>query len=326
MLPAHRYLPGQYCFIAIPEFNIYRHATEFHPFTISSAPHEPFFTLHIRAAGDWTRKLHAAADTPDKRNNATNNKLSEGEGKNPKRPTYVLFDGPFGSASEEVFDHDIAVMVGAGIGVTPFASILKDVRQKIDVLNRSRLDTDMLQELLQALGRWSGSSRTSLSLKKLYFFWTTRNQGAFHWFGDLLTSLTSVEDPVAAGGGSKGSESDEASSRPWELEIATYITGAKIDENKDLGSLFLQLGLDLVRQTSGVSLLTGHNLGTRFERPNWDTIFSRIADAHKGLKIGVFFCGPARLGATLKEKCEEQNAAANSKANGTRFSFHTEVF
>ena len=28
-----------------------------------------------------------------------------------------------------------------------------------------------------------------MKLQKLYFYWTTRNQGAFGWFGDLLTSL-----------------------------------------------------------------------------------------------------------------------------------------
>lgn len=39
----------------------------------------------------------------------------------------VYIDGPFGSASEDVFNFECSVLVGAGIGVTPFASILKSI-------------------------------------------------------------------------------------------------------------------------------------------------------------------------------------------------------
>ena len=37
----------------------------------------------------------------------------------------VRIDGPYGAPAEDVFDVEVAVLVGAGIGVTPFASILK---------------------------------------------------------------------------------------------------------------------------------------------------------------------------------------------------------
>lgn len=37
----------------------------------------------------------------------------------------VMVDGPFGSASEDFFKYETILLVGAGIGVTPFASILK---------------------------------------------------------------------------------------------------------------------------------------------------------------------------------------------------------
>lgn len=39
-------------------------------------------------------------------------------------------DGPFGTASEDVFSYEVVMLVGAGIGVTPFASILKSVWYK----------------------------------------------------------------------------------------------------------------------------------------------------------------------------------------------------
>ena len=34
----------------------------------------------------------------------------------------VMVDGPFGSASEDYLNYETVLLVGAGIGVTPFAS------------------------------------------------------------------------------------------------------------------------------------------------------------------------------------------------------------
>lgn len=42
----------------------------------------------------------------------------------------IEVDGPFGTASEDVFQYEVAMLVGAGIGVTPFASILKSIWYK----------------------------------------------------------------------------------------------------------------------------------------------------------------------------------------------------
>ena len=39
----------------------------------------------------------------------------------------IAVDGPFGTASEDVFTYPVAICVGSGIGVTPFASLLKSV-------------------------------------------------------------------------------------------------------------------------------------------------------------------------------------------------------
>ena len=306
------YLPGQYCFVHLNALS--PRVLEWHPFTISSAPHEPFLTLHVRSAGDWTSALHELADADDGIQGATN-------------AGTVLLDGPYGSASEEVWDYEVAVLVGAGIGVTPFASILKDVRQKVNTLNKTNLSLETLRELLHAVA----ASSKKMKLQKLYFYWTTRNQGAFGWFGDLLTSLN--PDGGHGDGDGKEKEADAeaaaaaaaaaAARATWEMEVTTYITGSKMDAKKDLGSAFLQLGLDLVFEQTKVGLLTGHNRGTLFERPDWGKIFKTLAGQHAGKSVGVFFCGPERLGNVLREKCQETTSGAT---DGTKFSFHTEVF
>uniref|UniRef100_A0A674JM72 NADPH oxidase 1 n=1 Tax=Terrapene triunguis TaxID=2587831 RepID=A0A674JM72_9SAUR len=99
---------GQYIFINCPSIS----RLEWHPFTLTSAPEEDFFSVHIRAAGDWTENL-----------------IDTFQQQKPKTPR-IEVDGPFGTASEDVFQYEVAMLVGAGIGVTPFASVLKSIWYK----------------------------------------------------------------------------------------------------------------------------------------------------------------------------------------------------
>ena len=76
-----------------------------------------------------------------------------------------MIDGGYGSASEDWIDYDAALLVGAGIGVTPFASILKTIWYRFQ------------------------NSTTPLKLKRVYFVWSCRDKDAFSWFQDLLMVL-----------------------------------------------------------------------------------------------------------------------------------------
>ncbi|PIO33163.1 hypothetical protein AB205_0082470, partial [Aquarana catesbeiana] len=105
---------GQYVFVQCPRVS----SLEWHPFTLTSAPEEDFFSIHIRIVGDWTDGLFKALGC-DKTETQEAWQL-------PK----ISIDGPFGTASEDVFDYEVAMLVGAGIGVTPFASVLKSVWYK----------------------------------------------------------------------------------------------------------------------------------------------------------------------------------------------------
>ncbi|KAJ3189695.1 hypothetical protein HK101_008754 [Irineochytrium annulatum] len=146
--------PGQYIFISCPEIALY----EWHPFTLTSSPHEEFISIHIRVVGDWTtafaKRLGCRFGEKDEANMAP-----------PTSLPLVMIDGPYGSASEDVFDYEAAVLVGAGIGVTPFASILKTIWYRIN--NPTGL----------------------IKLRKVYFIWVCRDKDAFEWFQDLLATL-----------------------------------------------------------------------------------------------------------------------------------------
>ena len=91
---------------------------EFHSFTISSAPHEEFLSLHIRTVGPWTYNF---------RENFSPAHLQG-------QPFPKLFlDGPFGEGHQDWFRYEVAVLVGGGIGVTPFASILKELVHRFNI-------------------------------------------------------------------------------------------------------------------------------------------------------------------------------------------------
>jgi hypothetical protein len=103
----------------------------------------------------------------------------KGKGNGPMEPLRkilprVYIDGPFGSASEDVFKFETAVLVGAGIGVTPFASILKSIWYRMNYPQ--------------------GKTR----LRKVYFFWICRDFGSFEWFRSLLLAIEAqdLEDHI----------------------------------------------------------------------------------------------------------------------------------
>jgi predicted ferric reductase len=145
--PGFTHRAGDYLFVRIPA--VARH--EWHPFTISSAPGSPALTLHVRSLGNWTTAMRVIAE------------LKHATGY--PEPLVAHIDGPYGTASSEILASRFAVLIGAGIGVTPFASVLESVM----------------------LSAGDGGGRASL--RKLHFFWLNRDQYSFEWFAALLAQL-----------------------------------------------------------------------------------------------------------------------------------------
>ncbi|KAM4573654.1 dual oxidase 1 [Odontesthes bonariensis] len=127
---------------------------EYHPFTLTSAPHEETLSLHIRAVGPWTSQL---------RELYTEESLLE-LGAYPK----LYLDGPFGEGHQEWIDFEVSVLVGGGIGVTPFTSILKDLVFK-------------------------SSIKSKILCKKVYFIWVTRTQRQFEWVSDIIREVEEMD-------------------------------------------------------------------------------------------------------------------------------------
>ena len=136
---------GDYAFLRIPAIA----RREWHPFTMSSAPERDALVFHVRSLGNWTGALRRLAET------------------SPDAPGLVAYvDGPYGSPSAHIFESRYAVLIGAGIGVTPFASVLESI---------------VLRE--------SGDAKRASRLERVHFFWVNRDQYSFEWFRALLKEL-----------------------------------------------------------------------------------------------------------------------------------------
>jgi NADPH oxidase len=113
------YNPGQFLRIAIPKLSIF----QFHPFSISSAPHEEFITIHVRALGNWTEQLMQLAQQKQ------------------HGPYDIWIEGPYGALSVDLNSprYGMVLFVCGGIGVTHCRSVLRSLIHAHDV-NERRFD------------------------------------------------------------------------------------------------------------------------------------------------------------------------------------------
>ncbi|KAG6898083.1 hypothetical protein C0992_006003 [Termitomyces sp. T32_za158] len=139
---------GQYIFLSCPEVSYF----QWHPFTLTSAPEEDYISVHIRVVGDFTRALAKALgcnfESRDK-GDAAGSKVVGTVANPPLNRTLprVMIDGPFGSASEDFFKFETVLLVGAGIGVTPFASILKSIWIEINIYLTAKIKEDDMNNI-----------------------------------------------------------------------------------------------------------------------------------------------------------------------------------
>jgi NADPH oxidase len=270
--PSFKYTAGQWLFIQVPDVSNF----QWHPFTITSAPDDPYVSVHIRQVGDWTQALGervgagpavVASMTKEAMKGKEKDDAIYGTrgdfveiGGNKNLPA-VRIDGPFGAPAEDVFNCEVAVLIGAGIGVTPFASILKDI--------------------------WYRQQRGSTGiLKRVEFFWVCRDAPSFGWFQSLLQEI-------------EASQAD-----PNFLRINIYLT-QKIDDD-------MMWNIAMNDAGAAYDPLTLLRTRTMFGRPDWMSIYGHLRQAieagnylpgsNSQLKtnVGTYFCGPSVLAKAIR--------------------------
>jgi ferredoxin-NADP reductase len=122
------HLPGQFVFLTLLREGL---PAEEHPFTLSSAPGGEAVAVTIKASGDFTRTVGLTRP---------------GDG--------AWVEGPFGRFSHLLHPAGRYVFIGAGAGATPFASMLRHLRDTGDprpalflCVNRAEQDIPFHEEL-----------------------------------------------------------------------------------------------------------------------------------------------------------------------------------
>ncbi|XP_077567473.1 NADPH oxidase 5 isoform X3 [Stigmatopora nigra] len=294
--------PGDYVYVNIPAIAKY----EWHPFTISSAPEQSdSLWLHIRSMGQWTNRLYEyfrqqspaapASGTAARRRSAeatVGNRVRQSSlftdvskggkilGENRRFCDIKCYvDGPYGTPTRQIFASEHAVLIGAGIGITPFASILQSI------MYRYRLRK---QNCPNCKYSWCENIKDSeMKLRKVDFIWINRDQKSFEWFVSLLTKL----------------EMDQADEEPEGrfLEMHMYMTSALC--KNDMKAIGLQMALDLLAKKEKRDSITGLRTRTQPGRPEWAKVFRKISQENKG-KVHVFYCGSPALAKVIKAQCE----------------------
>uniref|UniRef100_A0A8C4LBE7 NADPH oxidase 5 n=1 Tax=Equus asinus asinus TaxID=83772 RepID=A0A8C4LBE7_EQUAS len=284
--PLFHYRPGDYLYLNIPTIARY----EWHPFTISSAPEQKdTIWLHIRSQGQWTNRLYEffkASDPVDCGPKMLSRSLTMRRSQ--RIPLFPLtcfcaqcyIDGPYGTSTRRIFASEHAVLIGAGIGITPFASILQSI------IHRHQKRKHICPRCQHS---WmDGVQDEDMKLHKVDFIWINRDQRSFEWFVSLLTNL----------------EMEQAAETQEDrfLELHMYMTSA-LGKN-DMKAIGLQMALDLLAKKEKKDSITGLQTRTQPGRPDWSKVFQKVAAEKKG-KVQVFFCGSPALAKVLKGHCEQ---------------------
>lgn len=275
--PSMKYKAGQWLFLNVPSVS----SQQWHPFTITSCPFDDYISVHIRQVGDFTRAFGDAVGAGPSQaklyDDVDQNGMYEVALQNGQTMPELRIDGPYGAPAEDVFENEIAVLIGTGIGVTPWAAILKNI--------------------------WHlrNGPNPPTRLRRVEFIWVCRDTTSFEWFQTLLSSLEmqSSESSGVPGLSTAGNEF---------LRIHTYLT-QRIDVDTAQNIVLNSVG-------ASVDPLTELKSRTNFGRPDFPRLFTAMRDGIldrtylNGLEgnmktnVGVYFCGPNAASRSIKKACK----------------------
>ncbi|XP_062198452.1 respiratory burst oxidase homolog protein E-like isoform X1 [Phragmites australis] len=297
-----RYRSGQYIFLQCPMISPF----EWHPFSITSAPGDDYLSVHIRTSGDWTQELKCIFVenyfSPHVNRRASFSGLGAAE---PRSLPKLLVDGPYGAPAQDFRNYDVLLLVGLGIGATPFISILRDLLNNIkiaDELMDLAMETSRSEDSANSFSVSAASSNRKRAYRtsSAHFYWVTREAGSFEWFKGVMNEVAEMD-------------------KKGVIELHNYLTS--VYEERDARTTLLSMVQALNHAKHGVDIVSGTRVRTHFARPNWKEVFTRIASKHPNSTVGVFYCGAPTLSKELKTLAHEM-----SHKTGTRFHFHKEYF
>ncbi|KAL6986325.1 hypothetical protein U1Q18_019692 [Sarracenia purpurea var. burkii] len=303
--PQFRYKSGQYMFVQCPAVSPF----EWHPFSITSAPDDDFLSIHIRQVGDWTQELKRVFSEACELPVAGRSGLLRADETTKKSLPKLLIDGPYGAPAQDYRKYDVLLLVGLGIGATPFISILKDLLNNIVKMEEhAESVSDISRNSDQSIGATDSPSiskvypkrKKTLKTTNAYFYWVTREQGSFDWFKGVMNEVAELDQRGV-------------------IEMHNYLTS--VYEEGDARSALITMVQALNHAKNGVDIVSGTRVRTHFARPNWKKVLTKTCAKHANARIGVFYCGAPVLAKELSKLCHEYN-----QKGSTKFEFHKEHF
>ncbi|KAH6701265.1 FAD-binding domain-containing protein [Leptodontidium sp. MPI-SDFR-AT-0119] len=236
--PSIKYKAGQWLFLNIPSVS----SQQWHPFTITSCPYDDYISVHVRQNGIYEVALQNGQTMPALR-----------------------IDGPYGAPAEDIFDNEIAVLIGTGIGVTPWATILKNI------------------------WHMRNGSNPPTRLRRVEFIWVCKD----------TTSVEYSDSTGRLGASSSGSEFLRIHiylTQRIDIDTAQNIVlnsvGAAVDPLTELKSRTNFGRPDFPK------LLTGMREGIL------DRTYLPGLEGNMTTNVGVYFCGPNVATRSIKEACK----------------------
>lgn len=181
----------------------------------------------------------------------------------------MLIDGPYGAASQDYEKYEVVLLVGLGIGATPMISIVKDIVNNFKAMKAEELGVSVSLEegdKIQKIPHYHHHNHhRAFKTRKAYFYWVIREQGSFEWFKEVMNEVAE-EDYGGV------------------IEIHNYCTS--VYEEGDARSVFIEMLQSLNHAKNGLDIVSGTRVKTHFAKPNWHTVYNRIALAHPHTRVG----------------------------------------
>jgi len=339
---------GQYVFLCCPRLG----RMEWHPFTISSPEGDlfdadgdrKFMSLHIKIIkGGWTENLKDYLErmNPTKRypfilKRRVGTEVLIGKTYGIDGMQLLQVDGPHAAPCQHYHKYKTTILVGAGIGITPGACILKSLLRY----------------------KWRKGSNPN----QLYFSWVNRwNQTPeYQWFILLLMQLF---NKVAHDRDAKVIKAEQnvqchlfltrfdpkkpASSKDqnWRLKQACIDAASEVDTSAKGGFTLKKLWntvKNIPSPDGDVKSMRAAMSSDKFSRakapnrvgdvwlwygrPDWDPLFELVVknrpEKNKRYDIGCCFCGMTIIGKQLKKACQKYS----DNSSEVYFHLHKENF
>jgi predicted ferric reductase len=290
----YTYTTGEYSMVRVPEISEF----QWHPFTIASSS-EHQLRLVIAQAGNFTKDLAARIQAAQKK---------AGPNGEPMYPE-INVRGGFGAPATGMHFSQHFIMVGAGVGATPFLSFFSSICNE------------------WILGKKSAAARVDYShVLKARFYWVSREAEDFIWvnhYQEILRTHPDLAERVSL---------HLILSKTLETTTQEGVSAAEL-------ALFWH-GLRVAMASGAHELAASVGVPTQFGRPNWDKEFVDMAsqiertdnkaykptsnDNHMHMathrQIGVYICGNDKLVHSLEQ------AAVKVSNNDIEFKLFAEEF